>query len=71
MSKGTFNQGWWNCFESFTSELLSVNKYDIGICIRVLSGAGITKKEAINWLNHYNGCDDAVIYVVNQYLNEL
>ena len=45
-SKGTFNQGWWNCFWSFAAELLSVNKFADGICISVLEGAGITRKEA-------------------------
>ena len=49
--KGTFNQGWWSCFESFATELLFVNK-SLGetICARTLDGAGITKKDASLWL---------------------
>ena len=44
--KGTFNQGWWNCFEHFAAELLSVDQYMGDLCISVLTGAGITKREA-------------------------
>ena len=43
-----FDYGWWNCFNSYTNELY----FDIGhganytICLKVLSGAGITVAEA-------------------------
>lgn len=49
--KGTFNQGWWNCFESFAAEILSVDKYAGTACRHVLEDAGITKREAMAWLN--------------------
>lgn len=48
--KGTFNQGWWNCFESFAAELLYIQNNE-NIVINVLSGAGITKREAKAWLD--------------------
>lgn len=43
--RGTFNQGWWNCFETFAAELLAVDAYGEGICVRVLDAAGITYRE--------------------------
>ena len=49
--KGTFNQGWWNCFESFALEILKTDKYGGTICRHVLEDAGITKREAMAWLN--------------------
>lgn len=65
--KGTFNQGWWNCFESFAAELLSVNSYADDICTKVLDGAGITKKEAGAWLDK-GACNNAsVVEVVRKY----
>ena len=67
MKKGTFNQGWWNCFESFAAELLSVDRYAEGICIAVLNGAGITKKEVENWIENYQGTDMRVLEVVRNY----
>ena len=67
MAKGTFNQGWWNCFESFAAELLSVDRYAEGICIAVLNGAGINKKEAENWIENYQGSNMQVLEVVKNY----
>lgn len=49
--KGTFNQGWWNCFESFAAELMSMDNDFLITCRRVLADAGITKREAEAWLN--------------------
>lgn len=49
--KGTFNQGWWNCFESFAAEILKTDKYGGNACRHVLEDAGITKREAMAWLN--------------------
>lgn len=49
--KGTFNQGWWNCFESFAIELLSIDKTHENTCLRVLKEAGISKHEAAAWLD--------------------
>lgn len=68
--KGTFNQGWWNCFESFAAELLvmsGTNGYDT--CLTVLRGAGISAREAESWLNRYNGVHHEVEDVVRDYLN--
>ena len=51
-SKGTFNQGWWNCFESFAAELLSVDSTNgETVCRRVLDAAGISAREAGAWLD--------------------
>ena len=49
--KGTFNQGWWNCFESFAAELLGTNGNAEDVCTSVLKGAGITRREAFAWLD--------------------
>lgn len=69
--KGTFNQGWWNCFESFTAELLSTDGTAEGVCRRVLDGAGITKREARAWLDMPVQHDAKAEQVVREYLNSL
>lgn len=73
--KGTFNQGWWNCFESFTNEFMSV--YNDGrIPMAVLKSAGITEKEAQRELGKlldnigYNGIMD-MINLLYCYLEEI
>ena len=38
-----FNEGWWNCFNSFANNTRS--DYD-SVCMEVLNGAGVTKEEA-------------------------
>jgi len=65
--KGTFNQGWWNCFESFASELLDDNPYAGSICFNVLRDAGITKKEVAYHLEHSTFYDAKVENVIRQY----
>lgn len=69
--KGTFNQGWWNCFESFATELShTTNGYSI--CMSVLQGAGITKREATAFINkseHYY--DRFMVEIVKDYLNKI
>lgn len=65
--KGTFNQGWWNCFESFAAELLSTEGQSEGVCRRVLDGAGITEREAQSWLNRYDGTYRKVEQLVREY----
>lgn len=67
MSKGTFNQGWWNCFESFTAELLSFNNNEEQIVLNVLIGAGISKREASYWIEHYEGNNMKVLDIVKKY----
>lgn len=64
---GTFNQGWWNCFEHFAAELLSIDMYAEDVCTRVLDGAGITKREAKYWLTHSGSPYDRVVEVVRDY----
>lgn len=66
-SKGTFNQGWWNCFWSFAAELLSVDRFADRICIRVLEGAGITRKEAQYQLDNPQTENQAVQQVIREY----
>ena len=65
--KGTFNQGWWNCFESFTAEILGVDKYASAVSRRVLEGAGITKREAKAWLDKEGTRNPAVVEIVMAY----
>ena len=69
--KGTFNQGWWNCFWSFAAELLSSDKFADGICISVLEGAGITRKEARYQLDNPQTGNDSVQEVIREYLARL
>ncbi len=66
-SKGTFNQGWWNCFESFAAELLSTEGQAEGVCRRVLDGAGITRREAQAWLDKNVPRDAKAERVVYEY----
>lgn len=65
--RGTFNQGWWNCFESFAAELLFQNQYAEDICTSVLTGAGITKREASSWLERSPCNNPKVVEVVRNY----
>ena len=65
--KGTFNQGWWNCFESFALEILKIDKYGGTICRHVLEDAGITKQEAMDWLNKGGRENPAVEEIVRNY----
>jgi len=65
--KGTFNKGWWNCFEHFAAELLDCNPNMEDLCIRVLQAAGITSREASYWLDHTDSPYLRVIEVVRQY----
>ena len=65
--KGTFNQGWWNCFESFTAELLSSSPAATDIATRVLDGAGITEREAASWLERTECTNLRVVEIVREY----
>lgn len=65
--KGTFNQGWWNCFEHFAADLLDLNPNMSDLCIDVLRGAGITEKEASYWLDHSDCPCQSVVDVVREY----
>lgn len=65
--RGTFNKGWWNCFEHFAAELLDLNPQMDDICVSVLTGAGITKREAGYWLEHSDCPYQRVVDVVRQY----
>ena len=65
--KGTFNKGWWNCFEHFAAELLDCDPNMEDLCIRVLQAAGITSREAGYWLEHTDSPYMRVIQVVRQY----
>jgi len=68
--KGTFNQGWWNCFESFAAILHSnINGYSL--CMDILQGAGITKREALAFINKVGHHDPDVVEIVKDYLNKI
>lgn len=66
-NKGTFNRGWWNCFEHFAAELLDSNPGADDIAMRVLEGAGITVREAGYWLDHTDTPYVRVVEVVRRY----
>lgn len=65
--KGTFNAGWWNCYEHFAAELLDQNPNAEDVCTSVLRSAGITKREASWWLDHTDSPYARVVGVVHQY----
>ena len=67
-NKGTFNQGWWNCFESFAA--YAENSQGEQICTDVLRGAGITKREAEAWLDKPVQRNARAERLVRDYLNE-
>lgn len=71
-SKGTFNQGWWNCFETFAGILLkNDNGKNYNLCTEILRGAGISEREARAWLDKPVERNHEVEEVVRQYwLNE-
>lgn len=68
--KGTFNQGWWNCFESFAT-VLHHNTNGYSLCMGILQGAGITKREAISFINKAEYHDPDVVELVRDYLNKI
>ena len=65
-NKGSFNAGWWNCFDSFTSELAGINGNYEATANNVLSAAGITQREAAWHLEHGN-LNPATEKVVREY----
>lgn len=68
-NKGTFNQGWWNCFESFAA--VSQNEQGLETCMTVLREAGISSREANAWLNKPGYRDPNAEDIVYEYLNSL
>ena len=69
--KGTFNQGWWNCFETFAGELLkNDNGENFNLCTEVLRGAGISGREARAWLDKPVERKPEVEEVVREYFLE-
>ena len=65
--KGTFNAGWWNCFDSFTAELANFNGQYETTAYRVLSAAGITQREAA-WHLENGNLSPATEKVVREYM---
>lgn len=70
-----FNKGWWNCFSSFAEEILCngiTGSNQENSCIAVLTAAGITQKEAENWLDseEANICQ-RTCKIVYKYINSL
>lgn len=49
--KGTFNQGWWNCFETVAAGLLGMSDQYGQFLLQTLSDAGISRREAYAWLD--------------------
>lgn len=46
-----FDQGWWNCFNSFANNCYMTKADNLSACHEVLNGAGVTKEEALYVLN--------------------
>lgn len=67
MPKGTFNQGWWNCFESFAANLIFEKDCASRICKNVLQEAGITNREASHWLDSTQCSNPEIINIVRDY----
>ena len=65
-----FDAGWWNCFESFASEILNIFPNADSICKEILRGAGITHEEAQSWLNLKQCNNPQVKAVVIEYWHE-
>jgi len=61
-----FNQGWWNCFNSFANNTIQAND---SVCYEVLRGAGVTKEEAEEVLHngelYGTACD-----IVNEFIKQ-
>lgn len=53
-NKGSFNAGWWNCFDSFTAELAHADSNYDTTAYSVMSAAGVSRKEAAWHLEHGN-----------------
>lgn len=65
-NKGSFNAGWWNCFDSFTAELADFNGQYETTAYRVLSAAGISQREAA-WHLEHGDLSPATEKVVREY----
>ena len=46
-----FDEGWWNCFNSFANNCYMTKGDKLSACYEVLDGAGVTKEEALHVLN--------------------
>lgn len=66
-NKGSFNAGWWNCFDSFTAELADFNGQYEATAYRVLSAAGISQREAA-WHLGQGNLSPATERVVREYM---
>ena len=65
-----FDKGWWNCFDSYTNDVMDVMSYS-QIPLSILKGAGVTKEEALHVLNKTSFLTGKAINVVNEYINTL
>ena len=75
MKQTQFNKGWWNCFESFAKEISFFNPSTAPtVCKNVLKAAGVTEREADDWLKRQEEnatVDESVVDIVRKYLLSL
>ena len=64
-----FDKGWWNCFNSYTNNVMNVMPCSL-IPLAILEGAGVTKEEALHVLNK-TFLSGKAINVVSEYINTL
>lgn len=65
-----FDEGWWNCFNSYTNDIMNALPYS-QIPSAVLEGAGVTKEEALYVLNKTTFLSGKTINVVSEYVIKL
>ena len=70
MRLSKFDEGWWNCFDSYTNDVMDVMSYS-QIPLSILEGAGVTKEEALYVLNKTSILYGKAINVVSEYVIKL
>lgn len=65
-----FDKGWWNCFNSYTNDVMNTMSYSL-IPFTILEGAGVTKEEALYVLNKTSFLSGKAINVVSEYVIKL
>lgn len=65
-----FDKGWWNCFNSYTNDIINAMPYS-QIPSAVLEGGGVTKEEALYVLNKTSFLSGKAINVVSEYIIKL
>lgn len=66
-----FDKGWWNCFKSYTNDVMNIMPYSSPLIFGVLEGAGVTKEKALHVLNKTSFLYRKAINVVSEYVIKL